>query len=166
MLESNTNFPPHLKMCRMKIQVLYLLKKMCILVADPCSRNLGCSKINHAFRSQAVLTPCAAANQYELQSSPGWPQQALSLHASICVTPTDYSQYLYFKIKIRPYLLVGTALAMAPVLIRIEVNSPAVAYKALRGLALCSLSDIFLVPSCSVYPRHTGLHVGSEKCHV
>lgn len=167
MLESNTNFPPHLEMCRMKIQVLYLLKKMCILVADPCSRNLGCSKINHVFRIQPVLTPCAAANQYKLQFSPGWPQQALvSLPASICVTPTAHSPYLYLKIKIRPYLLAGTALATAPLLIRIEVSSPTGAYKALHGLALCSLSDLFLVPSCSVYPRHAGLPVGSEKCHV
>ena len=134
MLESNTNFPSHLKMCRMKIQVLYLLKKMCILVADPCSRNLGCSKINHVFRIQPVLSPCAAANQNELQFSPGWPQQALvSLPASIYVTPTAYSRYLYLKIKIRPYLLVGTALAVAPVLIRIEVNSPTVAYEALHA---------------------------------
>lgn len=55
---------------------------------------------------------------------------------------------------------------MAPVLIRIEVSSPTVAYKALRGLAHCSLLDIFLSPTCSGYPRHAGLPVGSEKCQV
>lgn len=55
---------------------------------------------------------------------------------------------------------------MAPVLIRIEVSSPTVAYKALCGLALCSLLDIFLLPTCSGYPRHAGLPVGSERCQV
>lgn len=86
------------------------------------------------------------------QLSPGLPYQALThLPASILVSTQPIPNISILKYKFDHAALKHNP-AMAPHF-RVGPNIPTVVYKALHGLALCFLLDVFLVPLWITLPQ-------------